>query len=55
MLWGDLEGGIGEWTEAQEGGDTCITNYACFTLPYCRNQHDIVKQFSSNEKINFKK
>ena len=37
---------VGEGMEAQEGEDIYI-NYGWFTLLYCKNQYNIVKQFSS--------
>ena len=46
--------GDGEEREVQEGGDIYIQEggyiYICdwFVLLYSRNQHNIVKQFSSN-------
>ena len=46
--------GVGEEEEAQEGGDIYVYNYGSFVLLYGRNQHNIVKQFSSNLKINKK-
>ena len=47
MLCDDLEwdGGVSR-KEAQEEGD--VYNYGLLVLLYCRNQHNIVKQFSSN-------
>ena len=59
MLCDYLEG----WDEgAGEGGSTgkgyvCVCvyiNYDWFALLYYRNQHNIIKQFSSNQKINSK-
>ena len=51
MLTDDLEGWEGR--KAQEGGDIYICIYIYmyndrFALLYSRNQHNIVKQFSSN-------
>ena len=41
------EGGEGD-IYIQEGGDIYIYNCDWFVLLYSRNQHNIVKQFSSN-------
>ena len=47
--------------EAQQGRDMCVcvcvcvyVNYDWFALLYYRNQHNIIKQFSSSQKINSK-
>ena len=45
-------GGGGGGREIQEGGD--LYTYGWFMLIYGRNQHNIVKQLSSNQKL-FKK
>ena len=37
----------GDGREVQEGGDICILS-AELTVLYSRNQHDIIKQLSSN-------
>ena len=46
------EMGGGERGPTERGA---IYNYDRFMLLYGRNQHNIVKQVSSNHKINFKK
>ena len=46
--------GVGGGREVQEGGDM-YTPMADFMLLYGRNQHNIVKQLSSNKKFKTKK
>ena len=55
-LCDNLEGwdGVGGGREFQEGGDIC-TPMADFMLLYGRNQHNNVKQLSSNKKFKTKK
>ena len=43
----NLEGG----GEGGSRGRKYMYNYGCLTLLYGRNQHNIVKSFSTNEKI----
>ena len=57
-LWWPRGGGWEEGREAQEGGIYIYIythTHGWLTLLYERNQHNIAKWFSPNQKINYKK